>query len=200
MYLRMLVVVLFLVSHFSSAHSQGVVLSEEDKKEAVGNSFILRRDAKVGAIVYDKESGIEYMRCLVGQMYDPEKEGVALNGVGKGGPCWGKPQAVTYAEALILIKKLQNGWRLPTVQEMTRIVDFDSGVHRFSEYFDVDNGENRVSPFWVDSKCDSPTATQVAIGTHSNRHRGKLRCMRPDSSNDGFQDVALRLVRKSRAK
>ena len=64
-----------------------------------------------GDTLLDKSTGLEWARCAVGQVWSGEQ-------------CMGDPlnAAMTFMQALAYAKDL-NGWRLPTVKELSSLAD-----------------------------------------------------------------------------
>lgn len=66
-------------------------------------------------LVKDLALGIEWMRCSVGQRWDPEQK-----------TCWGEAVRLNHEEVAQLIKQanaqLGEGWRLPSLNELRSLV------------------------------------------------------------------------------
>jgi hypothetical protein len=60
-------------------------------------------------VVYDSKTGLTWRRCSEGQAWD-------------GSTCTGTPSRFTHEQALAYAKT-QTGWRLPSVKELSSIVD-----------------------------------------------------------------------------
>jgi len=104
-YLRLGVVTVFIF--MNSAFAQVCTRDNTPQSIAPGN-FELNANNSGGAEIQDKISGLTWKRCVYGQ---------AWNGIS----CTGSPIKVTWQEALQLA--VPDGWRIPTVKELSLIID-----------------------------------------------------------------------------
>lgn len=70
--------------------------------------------------IVDTKTGLVWQPCLVGQTFE-------------NGKCTGTPKKVTtWEQALELAANQQNGWRLPTIKELSSIVDNNASAPAFN--------------------------------------------------------------------
>ncbi|MGQ9659222.1 MAG: Lcl C-terminal domain-containing protein [Thermochromatium sp.] len=65
-----------------------------------------------GAVVRHQRTGLEWQRCSLGQRWDAKSNG-----------CVGRPTSHTWTQAMQLAARAQDGWRLPTGEELLTIVE-----------------------------------------------------------------------------
>ncbi|QGU32585.1 DUF1566 domain-containing protein [Thermochromatium tepidum] len=65
-----------------------------------------------GAVVRHERTGLEWQRCALGQSWNAESN-----------VCAGRPTSHTWTKAMQLAAKAQDGWRLPTGEELLTIVE-----------------------------------------------------------------------------
>jgi len=97
------------------------------------------------AVVKDLLTGLVWMRCALGQSFDP--------GTNR---CLGIPTGYTWAEALTTVAENYPGWRLPTIKELQSLVNTQCYGPAINERIFPDT-PNSWTP-------DSPNNLQAPIG------------------------------------
>jgi hypothetical protein len=141
-----------------NAWGQGVSLNTSVVSDV---RFVPRDDHVMGSIVLDTSSGLEYMRCLVGQKYLRQEPDVANQ-------CKDDPQLLSFANAQRLVRQVGSGWRLPTIAEMQQIMNSKTYADTvfWTEppyrgafiYKEVQGG------FWTSNTYDKGQYTNIAVG------------------------------------
>ncbi len=150
----------------SLAFAQGISLDKSDEDnliKAKKERFVLKSDKLMGAVVVDTRTGLEYMRCLVGQTYKESESSVQNT-------CSGNPQYLTLDQVAVVQKKAGSGWRLPSTNEyreiLSRTPDYVNQIFitgRPRDRFTGDFEPNEA--FWTSTKCGNSIAPNVIVGT-----------------------------------
>ncbi len=143
-------------------------------KQTLDNATTTRFNVNEGE-VFDEKTQLTWSRCSVGVTW---KQGVG---------CVGSPKLMSLDEAKHFAKKLGNGWRVPTIDELCSILEPRRGKNAinqkvFPDIRDLGEGE---APYWSITKVeDVPTLVYYA-----DFMRGRV-----DGHSKGFA-LAVRLVR-----
>lgn len=123
--------------------------------------------------VYDKKTGLIWMRCSVGTHWE------------KGKGCLGEPSSLNFEEASRISKSTGNGWRLPSVSELFSLVDDKCGTPAVDvvAFPDIGPSDDMESPYWTSSSAGMGLIYYVDFMT------GVL-----DGHSKGF-NLAVRLVK-----
>ncbi|RXJ89014.1 hypothetical protein CRV01_10355 [Arcobacter sp. CECT 8983] len=94
--------------------------------------------------VFDKQTNLTWMRCSVGSKWE--------NSVG----CNKYPQIMSFYEANDLEKKLINGWRIPTIEELRTIFDDKCEKNAInSQLFPDIKLLSNFTPYWSSTSVDN---------------------------------------------
>jgi hypothetical protein len=149
--------------------SQGLSLDNKDIP-APEARFIFKEDQQMGGVIFDKETRLEWMRCLVGQQYNAEAPT-------EGEKCNGSSQQLDSREAGLVTKKAGSGWRLPDAKELLEIIEWGKAAQLkykseilqtqkpnifqlwgTSAHIDITGG------FWTTTSCDQMNFPRVVVG------------------------------------
>ncbi len=130
-----------------------------------------------GAEVFDKKSGLVWRRCGVGLEFAPP------------GRCTGEKAALDFAAANDAARAAGVGWRVPTVAELTSLLDESCGTPAIdiAIFPDVSASEDDESAYW----------TQSEVGAADLVYYVDFLSGTVDGHSKGFS-LAVRLVRSGR--
>lgn len=127
-------------------------------------------------LVKDLSRGIEWMRCSVGQRWDPEQE-----------TCWGEAIRLNHDEISLAIEQANNqlgdGWRLPDLEELESLVCDECTAPKIDPLLFPNT---MAEPYWTGKR-----------NTWSPRHYWTVSFMTGDRYGRFFpnQQMMVRLVR-----
>lgn len=117
--------------------------------------------------VTDPVSGLTWMRCAYGQVWDAAK-----------GTCNGNPLAVNWSTAMVAPQGLagQFDWRLPNIRELYALVDYSRSGPAFDKSFFFGVADN--SAFWSSTVAADSTSFALTLrfwfGGFDKYHNGLL--------------------------
>lgn len=104
-----------------------------------------------GGTVYDKTTDLTWSRCNVGKTWSKKKKA-----------CVGTAKEFTFDDAQKLAK---DGWRLPTKDELEKLIDEDRKTHSLKPYLDITAFPfaDRNQVYWSSTPHDDPGMAWVAL-------------------------------------
>ncbi|MCG8427505.1 MAG: DUF1566 domain-containing protein [Chromatiales bacterium] len=148
-----------------------------------GTPFFGAMVALSDGTVSDNNTGLVWMRCAMGQVWD-------------GMTCTGQPNYYTWSDANLLAANFagQDDWRLPTIQELQSIVDYTT---RNPAIDTIAYPDFPSEYYWAEitNEYDTPTASRVYFSTGeaspgNSFSLGVARLVRGGESFDDF-DLSL---------